>query len=212
MIDKIDVFTHTSIRIRGTEMTVYVDPFSMKEAPRDADFVMVTHQHYDHFSPDDIRKVIKDTTILVAPESMIGDARKLENEVKEIVAVKPGMHYEVAGLEFDTVHAYNPLKPFHPKHSEWVGYVLTIDSKRIYIAGDTDLTKEAEGVKCDIALLPIGGKYTMDAKKAAELANEIRPEYVIPTHYGTVVGKPEDAKTFAGFVEAPIKVVEKIRF
>lgn len=212
MIDKIDVFTHTSIRIRGDAACIYLDPFKIREEAHDADYVFVTHSHYDHFSPEDIRKVLKDTTIIVAPESMIDDARELEHEVKEIVAVKPGDKLDINGLEVEAVPAYNTLKPFHPKRAEWVGYILTVDGKRIYIAGDTGLTKEAREVKCDIALLPIGGTYTMDTKRAAELTGIIKPEYVIPTHYGSIVGKPNDAKTFAGLVKEPVKVVEKIQY
>ena len=110
------------------------------------------------------------------------------------------------GLEFDAIPAYNSLKPFHPRSAGWVGYILHIDGKRIYIAGDTDATKEAKDVKCDIALVPIGGTYTMDAKKAAELINVIRPDVAIPTHYGSIVGSEEDAKVFAANVKDPIKV------
>lgn len=211
MIDKIEVFTQNSIRIR-TDVTIYVDPFKMEEEPHDADYVLITHQHYDHFSPADIRKVINDNTILVSPESMIDDALELEREVKEVVGVKPGVYREINGLEFETVPAYNTIKPFHPKRADWVGYILRLDGKRIYIAGDTGLTKDARQVKCDIALLPVGGTYTMDAKKAAELANIIRPEYAIPVHYGCIVGKPGDGKTFAKLVKSPVKVVEKIVF
>lgn len=211
MIDKIDVFTHSSIRIRTDSATIYADPFHITEVSHDADFILVTHQHYDHFSPEDIRKVLKDSTVLVVPKSMIKDARELEAEVKEIVAVGTSDSLELGALKLETIPAYNSLKPFHPKHSEWVGYILTIEGKRIYIAGDTDLTKEAGQVKCDIALLPIGGTYTMDPKKAAELTNTIKPEYVIPTHYGDIVGKPSDAQTFASLVKSPIKVVEKIK-
>ena len=212
MIDKIEVFTQNSIRIKSDGVTIYVDPFEMKEEPHDADYVLITHQHYDHFSPADIRKVIKDSTIIVAPESMIDAAMEHEREVKEIVGVKPGDSQDVAGLKLEAVHAYNTIKPFHPRRAEWVGYIVTLDGKRIYIAGDTGLTKEARQVTCNIALVPIGGTYTMDTRRAAELINIIRPEYAIPTHYGSIVGKPTDAKTFAGLVKDPVKVVEKIRF
>ena len=211
MIDKIDVFTHSSIRIKGS-VTVYVDPFKITDETHDADYVLITHQHYDHFSPEDIRKVIRDTTILVSPESMVDDAMELEREVKEIVAMKPGESRELEGLDIEAIPAYNTLKPFHPKRANWLGYVLKLDGKRIYIAGDTGLTKESKQVKCDIAMIPIGGAYTMDAKRAADLINIITPEYAIPTHYGSVVGKPSDAKSFAKLVKEPVKVVEKIKF
>lgn len=211
MIDKIDVFTHSSIRIKGS-VTVYVDPFKITDETHDADYVLITHQHYDHFSPEDIRKVIRDTTILVSPESMVDDAMELEREVKEIVAMKPGESRELEDLDIEAIPAYNTLKPFHPKRANWLGYVLKLDGKRIYIAGDTGLTKESKQVKCDIAMIPIGGTYTMDAKRAADLINIITPEYAIPTHYGSVVGKPSDAKSFAKLVKEPVKVVEKIKF
>ncbi|MCR5772162.1 MAG: MBL fold metallo-hydrolase [Butyrivibrio sp.] len=212
MLDKIDVFTHSSIRIRGEFATVYFDPFQMKEAPHDADYVFITHDHYDHFSAEDIRKVIKDTTILVAPESMIDDAMEFEREVKEVIGLKPGNYRTINGLEVETVPAYNTLKPFHPRRAEWVGYIVKLDGKSIYVAGDTGLTKEAKNVKCDIALVPIGGTYTMDAKRAAELTDIIRPEYVIPTHYGSIVGNKDDAKTFESLIKSPAKVVEKIQY
>lgn len=212
MLDKIDVLTHSSIKIRSDFATVYVDPFNTKEEAHDADYVFVTHDHYDHFSPKDIRKIIKDTTIIVCPYKMFEDAREFEREVKEIVAVKPSESYELDSLEVETVPAYNTIKPFHPKRAEWVGYILKLDGKRIYIAGDTGLTKESKTVKCDIALVPIGGTYTMDAKRAAELINIIKPEAAIPTHYGAIVGKPADAKTFASNVQAPVQVVEKIQY
>ena len=161
---------------------------------------------------EDIKKVIKASTIMVVPTKMEDDAKELANEVASIVTVKPGVYKEISGLEIETIPAYNTVKPFHPKRAEWVGYILRVDGKRIYIAGDTGLTKEAKQVKCDIALLPVGGTYTMDTKRAAELANIIRPEYAIPTHYGTIVGKQTDGQDFASLVQSPVKVVEKIKF
>lgn len=212
MIGNIEVFIQNSIRIRSRVGVIYIDPFQMKEEPRDADFVLITHDHYDHFSPEDIGKVSKAETILVVPEKMAAKAREVCGMVGKIETVKPSVYREMGGLEFETVPAYNTLKPFHPKSAEWVGYILRIDGKRIYIAGDTDATKEAKAVKCDIALVPIGGTYTMDAKKAAELINTIRPDVAIPVHYGHIVGKPGDGEVFAENVMAPIKVEFKIAF
>ena len=212
MIGNIEVFIQNSIRIRSRVGVIYIDPFQMKEEPKDADFVLITHDHYDHFSPEDIGKVSKADTILVVPEKMAAKAREVSGMVGKIETVKPSVYREMGGLEFETVPAYNTLKPFHPKSAEWVGYILRIDGKRIYIAGDTDATKEAKAVKCDIALVPIGGTYTMDAKKAAELINTIRPDVAIPVHYGHIVGKPSDGEVFAENVMAPIKVEFKIAF
>lgn len=212
MTDRIEVFTHSSIRIKGNSTTMYIDPFKIREEFRDADYVFITHQHYDHFSIEDILKVATKDTVLVVPESMIDDAKEIERRVKEIAAVRPGTAVDIAGLNVEAIPAYNNIKPFHPKRAEWVGYILTVDGKRIYIAGDTGLTKEAKQVKCDIALVPIGGTYTMDAKKAADLINTIKPEVAIPTHYGSVVGKPHDADTFAGLVKEPVQVMTKIQY
>lgn len=212
MTENIEVFIQNSIRIRNRVGVIYIDPFQMKEEPKDADFVLITHDHYDHFSPEDIGKVSKADTILVVPEKMAAKAREVSGMVGKIETVKPSVYHEMGGLEFETVPAYNTLKPFHPKSAEWVGYILRIDGKRIYIAGDTDATKEAKTVKCDIALVPIGGTYTMDAKKAAELINTIRPGVAIPVHYGHIVGKPGDGEVFAENVMAPIKVEFKIAF
>ena len=212
MIENIEVFLHSSIRIKCGSGTIYIDPFQIAQNYNDADYIFITHQHYDHFSPDDIRKVIGPSTILVAPESMVDDAMELEREVQEIIAVTPGVLREIGAITVETIPAYNNIKPFHPRRAEWVGYILNIDGKRVYIAGDTGVTKEAKLVKCDIALVPIGGTYTMDSRKAAELINIISPEFAIPTHYGTIVGRPSDAKAFADLVKAPIQVVEKIKF
>lgn len=210
MVDKIDVFKQNSIRIKSDVGTIYIDPFKIDDETHDADFILITHDHYDHFSSEDIAKVKKDTTVLVVPEKMEAKA-VIESGIKEIETVKPGTYHEIGNLELETIPMYNILKPFHPKEAGWVGYILKINGKRIYIAGDTDATQEAKEVICDIALVPIGGTYTMDAKKAAELVNEINPEVAIPTHYGSIVGKLSDAKVFATNVKDTIKVVEKIK-
>ncbi|WP_029319873.1 MBL fold metallo-hydrolase [Butyrivibrio sp. AE3004] len=212
MLDNIEVFTQSSIRVKCSSGTIYVDPFRMKEEPHDADYVLITHGHSDHFSIKDIRKVIKATTTIVVPVRLEDDAKELAPEVKDIITLKPGIYKEISGLELETVPAYNTVKPFHPKRAEWVGYILRVDGKRVYIAGDTGLTKESKLVKCDIALVPVGGTYTMDAKKAADLINTIRPEYAIPTHYGSIVGKKTDGQTFAGYVKSPVMVIEKIQY
>ena len=212
MTEKIEVFTQNSIRIGAGIGNVYIDPFQMKVEPKDADYILITHDHYDHFSPDDIRKVAGNRCTLIVPEKMQSKAREVERTVSSICTVTPGASYEIEGLKIETIPAYNTLKPFHPKSAGWVGYILDLDGLRIYIAGDTDSTKEAQSVKCDIALVPIGGTYTMNAKKAAELINRIRPAFAIPTHYGGIVGKKEDAADFAANVTPPTKVEIKMRY
>ena len=212
MVDNIEVNTQNSIRIESRVGTIYVDPLEIGNDAHDADYILITHDHYDHFSPEDIRKIVKADSILVVPEKMADKAQEVAGDVGKIETVKPGVYRELNGLEFETVPAYNLLKPFHPKSAEWVGYVLRIDGQRIYIAGDTDATKEAKAVRCDIALVPIGGTYTMDAKKAAELVNAIRPDIAIPVHYGSIVGKPSDGDVFVQNVRDSIKVEFRILF
>ncbi len=211
MTANIKVFTQSSIRIQDGARTVYLDPFRMDAAPHDADLVFITHDHYDHFSPEDLDKVRRADTVFVVPCKLETDARKALGPAAEIHAVAPGAHYEVAGLPFDTVAAYNARKPFHPKTSGWVGYVLSVGGERVYVSGDTDATPEAAAVTCDVALVPIGGTYTMDARQAAALVNKIRPRLAIPTHYGSIVGRMSDADAFAKAVEPPTQVEIQIR-
>ena len=212
MTENIEIFTQNSIRIRAGIGNIYIDPFQMREAPKDADYILITHDHYDHFSPDDIRKVAGDRCVLVVPEKMQRKAREVEGTVRSICTVVPGASYEIAGLKMEAIPAYNNLKPFHPKTAGWVGYILDLDDRRIYIAGDTDATKEAQSVRCDIALVPIGGTYTMNAKKAADLINQIKPAIAIPTHYGGIVGKKEDAAAFAANVVPSTKVEIRMQY
>jgi L-ascorbate metabolism protein UlaG (beta-lactamase superfamily) len=207
MTENITVFKQNSIRITSGETVIYIDPFEMEAEPHDATFILITHDHYDHFDPSSIAKVATDSTILVVPEKMAKKATEVSDVVARTLTVQPGEAKVIDGLEFETIPAYNQLKPFHPKSAGWVGYILCLEGKRIYIAGDTDATKEAKAVKCDIALIPVGGTYTMDAKQAAELVNTIRPEVAIPVHYGSVVGSPKDGETFAALVKEPVKVV-----
>ncbi len=206
MTDMIDVFTHSSIRIRSDRGIIYADPYHMRAEPHDADYIFITHEHYDHFSPEDIAKTGKDDTVLIVPESMKAKAEKDTAGKYAIITASPGASFELDDIRFEAIPAYNRLKPFHPRNAQWLGYVLVIGDERIYIAGDTDLTVEAKQVKCDIALVPIGGTYTMNAKQAAELVNAIRPAVAIPTHYGSVTGSERDAEEFAAKVDPAVRV------
>ncbi|MBP5554428.1 MAG: MBL fold metallo-hydrolase [Lachnospiraceae bacterium] len=206
MVENIKVFTHNSIRIQNGNKAIYIDPFEMKQAPHDADYILITHDHYDHFSPSDIAAVSKADTVLVVPEKMSDKTDKVRESVGKTETIAQGETKEFNGFVLETIPAYNTLKPFHMKSAGWVGYIFEADGKRVYVAGDTDVTKEALAVKCDIALVPIGGFYTMDTKAAAELVNTIKPEIAIPTHYGSIVGSPEDGAKFAALVNAAVKV------
>ncbi|MCR4902319.1 MAG: MBL fold metallo-hydrolase [Butyrivibrio sp.] len=212
--DNITVNTQSSIRIKGSKQVIYFDPFKMDNATNDADFIFITHDHYDHFSPEDILKVSRKDTVYVVPEKMKEAMYVFSTDEKKILGLRPGVVKEVGDLMIRTVPAYNTslLRPFHKKSDGWIGYVIKLDNQRIYVSGDTDPVSEAlEIVKCDIALVPIGGTYTMDAKKAAEFVNKLKPEIVIPTHYGSIVGEMSDVDTFKENVNKSIKVDVKLK-
>lgn len=211
MTENIKVFKQNSIRIATSKGNVYVDSFEMQETPHDAAYVLITHDHYDHFSPESIEKVACKNTILVVPENMLEKAKEAAGYVSKIVTVKPNEIKTIDGLEIETIPSYNIGKPFHPESAGWVGYIINTDGTRIYVAGDTDAIPEAKQVKCDVALIPIGGKYTMDAKEAAELINIMKPAVAIPVHYGQVVGNLKNGEEFARNVKAPVKVELMIR-
>ena len=204
MLENVTVF-HSSIRIEGSRI-IYFDPFKVKEKYNDADIIFITHEHFDHYSPEDINKVIKEGTIIVAPNTMIS---KINYD--KVISVEPQKEYEVDGLNFSTIWSYNVNKKFHPKENCWVGYIVELDGTKYYIAGDTDITEEAKNVKCDVALLPCGGTYTMDTKEASELANIIKPQIAVPTHYGEVSGSKEDGKEFVSLLDARIQGIIKIK-
>ncbi len=190
----LEVLCHSSIRITENK-TIYIDPFKIDKNYQDADYIFCTHSHYDHFSPEDIEKVKKEDTILIIPMDIEDKAEKIFDK-RNIYVVEPGKQYTVNGLIFETTYAYNLNKAFHPKENKWVGYIIEMNKKKYYIAGDTDNIEEIQNIECDVAFIPIGGTYTMDYKEAATLANHIKANIVIPIHYGSIVGDKEDAIKF----------------
>ncbi len=206
MLDFITVNMHSSIRINEGKI-IYIDPFKIMDEKNDADIILITHDHYDHLSPEDIQKVIKADTVIVCPNSTEIPAELGADVVKTGVNEK----LNIKGIDIETVPAYNINKKFHPKENGWLGYIInSAEHGCIYIAGDTDVTAENKQIKCDIALLPVGGTYTMDAMQAADLANTICPKYVIPVHYGSIVGTPMDGERFSSGVDKGINVVIKL--
>lgn len=203
-ISNITVNKQSSILI-NIGKKIYIDPLDIPEERHDADYIFITHDHYDHMSMPDIMKVLDNKTVFVIPAPLEMRIRK-STPVGSQICVVPGQTYETPDFSFETVVSYNISKPFHPKASGWCGYVITIDGNRIYIAGDTDATAEAKAVKCDIALIPIGGKFTMDYREAAELINIIKPKAAIPTHYGSLVGSKTDGEEFKKLVDNGIDV------
>ena len=203
-MENLEVLIHSSIRITG-ENIIYIDPFKIDKKYNDADYVFITHNHYDHYSKQDIDKVKTSSTVFIAPEMMTQQLVKDGIPSTRIISVKPNNMYNASNIKFSTIPAYNINKNFHPKENGWVGYVIKTNGIRVYVAGDTDITKDNREVKCDVALVPVGGTYTMNAKEAAELVNEIKPKVAIPIHYGDIVGTINDAETFIELLDKSIE-------
>lgn len=200
MVEDIKWLGHDTFVI-GKQTKVITDPFKIKGNYK-ADIVVITHDHFDHCVPEDVKKVQKEDTVVVATSDC---AAKLSGNVK---VVKPGDKISVKGVEIEAVPAYNTNKDFHKKAQGWVGYIITIDNKRIYLAGDTDRIPEMKDLKdIDIALLPVSGTYVMTAQEAVEAALDIRPKVAIPMHYGAIIGSEEDAKSFKEALQGKIEVV-----
>ena len=204
MLENVEVLCHSSIRI-NKEKTIYIDPFKIDRNYNDADIVFITHDHYDHYSEEDIDKVINENTTIIIPEELLTKLLKKGINKNAIITVEPNEKYVVQGIKFETIPAYNTNKTFHPKENGWVGYIIIINGIRYYIAGDTDITEENKQVKCDVAFVPVGGTYTMDFKEAASLINEIKSKIAIPIHYGSIVGTEQDAIDFIRLLHPEIK-------
>ncbi|MBQ6560143.1 MAG: MBL fold metallo-hydrolase [Erysipelotrichaceae bacterium] len=179
---EIRVNSQSSIRIISDQV-IYFDPYQIKEETHDADIIFITHDHPDHFSIEDITKVEKEDTVYVIPDCMYN---LLGGE--NVITLNPYEKTEVEGYETVTLPSYNVRSAFHPEEKGYLGYIVTIEGKRVYVAGDCDLNDDNSKIRCDIACIPIGGKFTMDVKEAARLIEIIQPETVIPTHYGSFVG------------------------
>ncbi len=204
MLENIEVLCHSSMKF-NKEKVIYIDPFKIDKNYNDADIIFITHDHYDHYSEDDIDKIKKDDTVIVAPEELLTKLLRKGFRQDYIIIVEPNEKYIVESIKFETVPAYNTNKQFHPKENGWVGYIIEIKGIRYYIAGDTDITEENKKVKCDVAFVPVGGTYTMDFKEAAYLINEIKPQVTVPIHYGSIVGTNQDATDFSKLLHPEIE-------
>jgi L-ascorbate metabolism protein UlaG (beta-lactamase superfamily) len=202
MLERFTWFRQSAFRWTDGELVVYIDPWGTEADAAPADLILITHAHGDHLQPDEIERLRKDDTSLVAPHDVAAGF------TGDVTPVAPGESHEVGGVRFTTVPAYNTAEErldFHPKTNRWVGYVLELGGNTYYHAGDTDHAPELDDVRTDVAFLPIGGHYTMEADEAAGLARSIAPELAVPMHYGFVVGSPGDADRFRTLAD-PVKV------
>jgi L-ascorbate metabolism protein UlaG (beta-lactamase superfamily) len=199
IVRKIHWLGHDTIRIEGSSVVCF-DPYQISSS-QPADIILITHEHFDHCSPEDVVKVQKDDTIIVTDAV---SAKKLEGDIKVVSA---GEQLQVKGVEIEVREAYNTNKDFHPKSAGMLSFVVTLDGIRYYHAGDTDFIPEMKGLQVDVAFLPVSGTYVMTADEAVEAARAIKPKLAIPMHYASIVGSEEDARKFKDALEGEIPVV-----
>ena len=180
---------HATFLAKGSK-TVYTDPYILPANPEKADIILITHDHFDHCAPEKVKRIQKEETVIVATADCLP---KLSGNK---MAILPGQEKEIMGATVRAIPAYNSSKSFHPRSSNWVGYLFTLDGTTVYIAGDTDFIPEMNGLKPDIALLPIGGTYTMNIDEAVQATAAIAPKTVVPMHYGTFDGIHADPNEF----------------
>jgi L-ascorbate metabolism protein UlaG (beta-lactamase superfamily) len=213
LIDQLDWLGHSGFRIRTGKAVVYVDPYRVSEGAPPADLILITHGHYDHFSPQDVERLSTRSTRLVGPPAVAERARG------QVHSIAPGETLEdelVRGVHVSAVAAYNTSKrdaegnPFHPPEAGWVGYELNVRGERLYHSGDTDVIPEMDAVTgVDVALLPVSGTYVMTAGEAAEAARRIQPGVAVPMHWGEHIGTEQDARRFAERAGVEVRIMEK---
>lgn len=200
----IRLLTHSSILVENEGKNIYFDPFNIKDNSLKADYIFITHDHFDHFSLGDINKIKKEDTIFILPFTLKGKVNS-----KSVHFVKPYDNLNIDELHINVRPAYNINKRFHPKENNWVGYILDINNTSIYVMGDTDALEENTRLNVDYLLIPIGGTYTMTKEEAVDFTNKLNPKFVIPIHYGQVVGSEKDGLAFKALINKNIKVLVK---
>jgi L-ascorbate metabolism protein UlaG (beta-lactamase superfamily) len=208
LLERLHWLGHASFRLDGPP-TIYFDPWKLKGKPAQADIVLISHEHHDHCSPEDVEQISGPGTVIVANAEA---AKRVRGDVR---VLSPGEQTRIGEVEIEAVPAYNvnkfrsPGVPFHPKKAKHVGYLITVRGERLYFAGDTDHIPEMADLRCDVALLPVGGTYTMDAEEAARAAADIAPKVVVPMHWGAgVVGTKADVERFRSQYAGQVVVLE----
>lgn len=204
IMDKITVDYHASIRMEKNNKVIYFDPFKINSASNDADYIFITHSHYDHYSEADIKKVMKNDTKFVVTSDLESKVINLGVSKENLTVVYPNESYVVDDIKFDTIPSYNTNKTYHKKSYNWVGYNVNINGVKYYVVGDSDVTDEFKAVICDVIFVPVGGTYTMTDSEAAKAVNEMKPKYAVPIHYGET-GSEANAKGFISALDENIK-------
>ncbi len=206
LIERLTWLGHDSFRLEGPPV-IYFDPWKLEGEHPTADLVLVSHEHFDHCSPEDVARVSGPDTVVLAG----GDAAA---QLPGARAVRPGERLSVAGVEIETVPAYkitkfrSPGVPFHPQDAGHVGYVVTLEEVRLYFAGDTDDIPEMADIQCDVALLPVSGTYVMTVEEAVRAAQALRSPLVVPMHYGAGIGTAHDGARFRDLYQGPVVLLE----
>ena len=193
---------HASFRLSAGGDIVYIDPWKLADSPADATVVFVSHGHFDHCSPDDVAKVHAAGTVVLGPSDAV-------EQFPDGRVLSPGRQITVGEVAIEAVPAYNLNKQFHPKANGWLGAIFAMGGARVYYAGDTDLIPEMNGLSSiDVALLPVGGTYTMDPPEAAAACEAIGPKSAVPYHWGDIVGSADDAEKFARQAPCPVHLLK----
>ena len=213
LLDSLAWLGHAGFRLKVGQAAVYIDPYRVQDGPP-ADLILITHGHYDHFSPRDVERLSHERTILVGPPAVA------ERVSGRVLSVRPGQVVDdelVRGLEIATVAAYNTSKRgadgnvFHPRDAGWLGYDVNVRGERLYHSGDTDVIPEMDSVSgVDVALLPVSGTYVMTAGEAAEAARRIQPRVAVPMHWGEHIGTRADAEAFAELAPVDVEILERV--
>jgi L-ascorbate metabolism protein UlaG (beta-lactamase superfamily) len=207
LVSGINWLGHDSFRIEAGSKVIYIDPWQLSNNPPQADIILITHDHGDHCSPEDVTKIQNEDTVIVTISQA---AEKLSGSIE---IVKPGDHLTVMDVPIEAVPAYNvnkfrsPGVPFHPKEAAHVGFVITLEGRRIYHTGDSDLIPEMKNLQVDVALLPVSGTYVMTAEEAITAAAAIKPKIAIPMHVGRSIGSLKDTKKFKSGAAVPVEIL-----
>jgi L-ascorbate metabolism protein UlaG (beta-lactamase superfamily) len=213
LLDSLEWLGHSGFRIGVGKAVVYIDPYRVPDGSPPADLILITHGHYDHFSPQDVERLSGKGTWLVGPAAV---AERVSGRVHSIAPGEALDDELVRGVHVAAVAAYNTSKrdgdgkPFHPREAGWVGYELNVRGERLYHSGDTDVIPEMDTVTgVDIALLPVSGVYVMTAQEAAEAARRIQPRVAVPMHWGENIGSEADARTFAEHAPVEVRIMRR---